>query len=153
MRPSTQIRLGMISIGAIGWTVHQVIHFFLFNEIHIFGSNSHELVLELSVIVTLVVSGELIVYYEKSMRDSRLSISRLEDEKDHIFNVGMFGNSKEIRNKAIYIGQTSGLMVKELLSLSEGATIIQSNSQSIIDILDVQLIDLEKQTNHKNGQA
>ena len=78
-------------------------------------------------------------------RINREKIYQLEAEKKHIFNIGMFGNSKEVKNKVIIMGQTSQLMKDGRIDINEGSNIIYSNAINIIEILEVQLTDLEKQ--------
>ena len=145
MKPQTQIRIGMISVAVIWWSFHQLAHYFKFGRYYSIFYSRYELSTAIIILVPVLLVGEIGIRYELSNRRNQEKIYQLEAEKKHIFNIGMFGNSKEVKNKVIIMGQTSQLMKDGRIDINEGSNIIYSNAINIIEILEVQLTDLEKQ--------
>ena len=141
MKNSTAIRVGMLSIGLIWWSIYRGLHF-VFPIIY---NSTHELYNSISLFLLLIIVGELFVMLDNKALEHSLNVERLEAEKMHVYNVGLFGNSKELRNKAIIIGQACNLMERDILDYREGVEMISSNTKQIINTLDMNLSDLENQ--------
>ena len=141
MKNSTAIRIGMFSIGLIWWSIYRGLHF-VFPIIY---NSTHELYNSVSLFLLLIIVGELFVMLDNKALEHSLNVERLEAEKMHVYNVGLFGNSKELRNKAIIIGQACNLMERDILDYREGVEMISSNTKQIINTLDMNLSDLENQ--------
>ena len=82
--------------------------------------------------------------YEKSINVIREEKMKLEREKHHVYRISMFGNSKEIRNRMILIGQSTHLLKLGEFDEYEGFAIIENNVKQELDILDIGLDDLEE---------
>ncbi len=81
---------------------------------------------------------------EEELRSHVRASEILQEEKEHIFRAGLFGNSKEIRNKALIIHQATLMFGNSQLDIEETKRIILDSSKKIIEILDITIIDLEK---------
>jgi hypothetical protein len=131
----------MISIGVLQWILEGLVNnvilklssFFLFPE---------DLFVRSCLFAFLIIGGELIIHYEKFIGLWRNQIKRMENEKKHIFNVGLKGNT-EIREKVIVAYQAFQLYVDGRLDIEEFSDVIEKNLTKTIAVLDGELKGLE----------
>ena len=146
MKNSTQIRIGMLSIGAAFWILGCALDYFIFGMNTFLKFDPQELYMRFSLVLLLVFSGELVVRLEKNVASNREERERLEREKSHIYYTGLFGNSKEIRNKVMMIGQAAYMLKHSDSGSDKAIDIIEETSRQIMDVLDTTQQDLEKKS-------
>ena len=135
----------MLLIAGIFWVLDCIIDYFVFGINTFLTFYPQQFFGRCCLIILLVVSGEVVVMLEREYSASRDENEKLIVEKNHIFKTGLFGNSKEIRNKVLLIGQAVHVLREGVMEAVHAIDIIEDSANQIMSILDITQKELEEQ--------
>jgi len=148
----TKIRIGMLLIAALFWVLDCIIDYFVFGVNTFLTFYPHKFIERFGLVVILVFAGEIVVNLESKYSASRDKNERLIIEKNHIFKTGLFGNSKEIRNRVLLIGQAAHILRLGDMETEQAIHVIEESTSQIMSILDMTQKELEQQAHETQNQ-